>query len=122
MNTESMHIQKKARKQGMSEVYIRSQNREKLYCMGGNNANIEYMEHEGVEKKQHIICISDGYLGLEKIGEYGTKERCLEILDEIQKLCGQYLCAEGSAGLLRGSVAMPPFAAEIPRVYEMPQE
>lgn len=113
----------------MSEVYIRSQNREKLYRLGGNYAAVEYGEYEDIkrkrgateeQKKRHTICISDGCL--EEIGEYSTKERCIEILDEIQKLCGQYFYAEGNTGLLRGSVAMSPFAAEIPRVYEMPQE
>lgn len=44
------------------------------------------------------------------------------VLDEIQKVCSSYLYAEGSSGLLRGSVAMPPMAADIPRVYEMPEK
>ena len=78
----------------MSEVYIRSQNKEKLYRLGGNYACVEYGEYEDVkkkrggaeaDKKRHVICISDGCL--EEIGEYATKERCLEVLDEIQKAC-----------------------------------
>lgn len=76
----------------MSEVYIRSQNKEKLYRLGGNYACVEYGEYEDIkkkrggaeaDKKRHVICISDGCL--EEIGEYATKERCLEVLDEIQK-------------------------------------
>ena len=72
----------------MSEVYIRSQNKEKLYRLGGNYACVEYGEYEDVkkkrggaeaDKKRHVICISDGCL--EEIGEYATKERCLEVLD-----------------------------------------
>ena len=71
----------------MSEVYIRSQNKEKLYRLGGNYACVEYGEYEDVkkkrggaeaDKKRHVICISDGCL--EEIGEYATKERCLEVL------------------------------------------
>jgi hypothetical protein len=72
------------------------------------------------DKKRHTLCISDGCL--EEIGEYESKERCLEILDEIEKICGQYLYAEGSAGLIRGTTAMPPMAAVIPRLYQMPEK
>jgi len=113
----------------MSEVYIRSQNKEKLYRLGGNYACIEYGEYEDVkkkrggseaDKKRHTICISDGCL--EEIAEYESKERCIEVLDEIQKICGQYLYAEGGLGLIRGSEAMPPMAAVIPRVYQMPEK
>lgn len=108
----------------MSEVYIRSQNKEKLYRLGGNYACIEYGEYEDIKKKRggaeenkkrHTICISDGCL--EEIAEYESKERCIEILDEIQALCGQYLYAAGSLGLIRGREATPPMAAVIPRVY-----
>ena len=113
----------------MGEVYIRSQNREKLYRLGGNYACIEYGEYEDVKKKRggqqgqemrHTICISDGCL--EEIGEYSSKERCIEILDEIQKVCGAYLYADGSTYLLTGATAVPPMAATIPRIYEMPEE
>lgn len=92
----------------MSEVYIRSQNKEKLYRLGGNYACVEYGEYEDIkkkrggaeaDKKRHVICISDGCL--EEIGEYATKERCLEVLDEIQKACVSYLfTAELSATLV----------------------
>lgn len=111
----------------MSNVFIRSQNREKLYRLGGNYACVEYGEHEDVKRKRggtetmrHTICISDGCL--EEIGEYESKERCIEILDEIQKVCSSYLYAEGSLGLIRGSAALPPIAAPLPRVYEMPEK
>ena len=89
----------------MSEVYIRSQNKEKLYRLGGNYACVEYGEYEDIkkkrggaeaDKKRHVICISDGCL--EEIGEYATKERCLEVLDEIQKACVSYLFTAGRHG------------------------
>lgn len=113
----------------MSEIYIRSQNKEKLYRLGGNYACIEYGEYEDIkkkrggneaDKKRHTICISDGCL--EEIAEYESKERCIEILDEIQKICGQYLYAPGNTGLLIGSEATAPMAAVIPRVYQMPEK
>lgn len=93
----------------MSEVYIRSQNKEKLYRLGGNYACVEYGEYEDIkkkrggaeaDKKRHVICISDGCL--EEIGEYATKERCLEVLDEIQKACVSYLFTAGGAAVIRG--------------------
>ena len=113
----------------MSEVYIRTQNREKLYRLGGNYACIEYGEYEEIKKrrggteadnKRHTICISDGCL--EEIGEYESKERCIEIIDEIQGVCEQYLYAPGNTGFLIGSEAAPPMAAVIPRVYQMPEK
>lgn len=64
--------------------------------------------------------ISDGVL--EEIGTYETKERCLEIIDEIQKVSVSYLYSAGSPGFLKGAPAFPPFAAEIPRICEMPEK
>lgn len=113
----------------MSEVYIRSQNKEKLYRLGGNYACVEYGEYEDIkkkrggaeaDKKRHVICISDGCL--EEIGEYATKERCLEALDEIQKACASYLFTAGDAAVIRGGMDVQPFAAVIPRLYEMPEK
>lgn len=113
----------------MSEVYIRSQNKEKLYRLGGNYASVEYGEYEDIkkkrggaeaDKKRHVICISDGCL--EEIGEYATKERCLEVLDEIQKACVSYLFTAGGAAIVRGGMDVQPFAAVIPRLYEMPEK
>lgn len=110
----------------MSEIYIRSQNREKLYRFGICFNCLEYEEQQDFKKGKkeaairHTICISDGCL--EEIAEYGSKERCIEILDELQGVCGQYLYAEGSLGLMRGNTSMPPMAATIPRVYQMPEK
>lgn len=110
----------------MSSMYIRSQDREKLYRLGGNYACVEYGSatarvKKGQEPKEtHSIFISDGVL--EEIGTYETKERCLEIIDEIQKVSVSYLHSKGSTGFLKGAPAFPPFAAEIPRIYEMPEK
>lgn len=109
----------------MSEVYIRSQNREKLYCFGISFNALEYSEKQDFKRGKeaevhHTICISDGYL--EEIAEYERKERCLEVLDEIQGVCGSYFYAPGNSGLLRGVEATPPIVAVIPRVYQMPEK
>ena len=83
----------------MSEVYIRSQNKEKLYRLGGNYACVEYGEYEDIkkkrggaeaDKKRHVICISDGCL--EEIGEYATKERLRIIEGKAEAYVG-YLAA-----------------------------
>ena len=75
----------------MSSLYIRSQNKEKLYIFGISFNSLEYSEEQDLKKSKkeavarHTICISDGCL--EEIGEYESKERCLEVLDEIQRIC-----------------------------------
>ena len=64
----------------------------------------------GEGKKQevrHTICISDGCL--EEIAEYGSKERCLEVLDVIERVCGHCLMWGGEVG-------------SVPRVYQMPEQ
>jgi hypothetical protein len=86
-------------------MYIRSQDREKLYRLGGNYACVEYgsvtkRAKKGQEPKEtHRIFISDGVL--EEIGTYETKERCLEIIDEIQKVSVSYLYSAGSLTRIR---------------------
>ena len=77
----------------MSNVYIRSQNREKLYQLGGNYATLEYVEYmkKGAEER-HTIRIGNGCT--EEIAEYESKERCIEVLDEIEKVCSSYLYEE----------------------------
>lgn len=57
-----------------------------------------------------------------KNSEYATKERCLEVLDEIQKACVSYLFTAGGAAVIRGGMDVQPFAAVIPRLYEMPEK
>lgn len=109
----------------MSEVYIRSQNREKLYRFGISFNELEYREKQDFKRGKeaqahHTICISDGCL--EEIAEYESKERCLEVLDEIQRVCAQYLTWRGGAAIMRGGMDIQPGAVAIPRVYEMPEK
>ena len=113
----------------MSEVYIRTQDKEKLYKLGGNYACIEYREYKDIKrkrgsteenKKRHTICISDGCL--EEIAEYESKERCIEVLDEIQEVCGSYLKVKGGAASMWCSMDVQPAAFTVPRVYQMPEK
>ena len=46
----------------MSEVYIRSQNKEKLYRLGGNYACVEYGEYEDIKKKRYRFDENGGIL------------------------------------------------------------
>lgn len=109
----------------MCDVFIRSQDKEKLYCFNGNVKSLQYVERQDFKqgkktKTHHAICISDGLF--EGIAEYKSKERCIEVLDEIQRVCGQYLTWSGGASLLRGGMDVQPGAVVIPRVYEMPEK
>lgn len=109
----------------MSEVYIRSQDREKLYHFGVAFSTLQYAERLGLRRGKetvlhHTICISDGCL--EELAEYESKERCIEVLDEIQKVCGQYLTWNGGAAILRGGMDVQPGAVAIPRIYAMPDK
>lgn len=81
----------------MSNVYIRSQNREKLYQLGGNYATLEYVEYmkKGAEER-HTIRIGNGCT--EEIAEYESKERCIEVLDEIEKVCSSIFICSGQHG------------------------
>ncbi len=67
----------------MSNVYIRSQNREKLYIFGISFNSLQYEEQHDYKRGKeaathHTICIADGCL--EEIAEYESKERCIEVL------------------------------------------
>ena len=49
------------------------------------------------------------------LGGYESKERCIEILDEIHKACGTYYQSTGVLG-------MPDMLFEKPVVYQMPEK
>lgn len=111
----------------MAQVYIRSQNKEALYVFN-NFQGIEYSTTEnhkyrkGGEQPEQIHCLflPDGCL--EELGRYESKERCIEVLDEITKVCGSYLFTAGGAAIVRGDMDVQPMAADIPHVYQMPEK
>lgn len=110
----------------MSEVYIRSQNREKLYRFGISFNALKYSEKQDFKRGKeagvhHTICISDGCL--EEIAEYESKERCLEVLDEIQNVCGLNILIPGYYTWIAGAEgALKEPVIGAPRVYEMPEK
>ena len=107
----------------MSEVFIRSQKKNCLNRFGGNCTCISYDSIQGTTGgKKYRVCINNSGLHNDTLGIYKSEKRCIEILDEIQKVCGSYLYANGATGFLQGTVGFPPMAASIPRLYEMPEE
>lgn len=90
------------------ELWIRSQDKTKLVKVN----DILYMDTSGdYEKEYHSLW--NNCVGI--LGTYKTKERALEVLDEIQRLVTdlQYL----SYGLENDK-----FCSYRPNVYEMPKE
>ena len=59
-----------------------SQNKEKVLWFGSAFNALEYSKYATLEGNniRHAICISGGRL--EKIAEYPTKERCMEVLKD----------------------------------------
>ena len=72
-------------------------------------------------KTQRVVCISINGI-TDTLGTYKSKERCIEIIEEIFKLCGSYIYSSGSSGYIKGELPYPPMAADIPRIYQMPEE
>ena len=103
----------------MSEVYIRSQNHEKIYTLNGSYA-IKYKEFSVSKEHRIFICLSAE--SMYTLGVYESKERCIEVLDEIQAVCRSYLKVEGSAALMRGGMDVQPAAFTVPRFYQMPEK
>ena len=117
----------------MSEVYLRSQNKKGLFCLNNTMGIVcsrkeerfikfgDNNEPEKAKKEKYCLFLQ-GNGTQNELGEYQSIERCIEVLDEIEQKCGQYLYAAGSLGLIRGSEAIPPMAASIPRLYQMPEK
>lgn len=109
----------------MSNLYIRSQDKEKLYIFGISFNCLQYSARNEYNRKKekevhHTICISDGCL--EEIAEYDSKERCLEVLDEIEAVCScAFAVIKTDNAKIREYDGTKTFMAPIPRVYNMPE-
>lgn len=104
----------------MEEMYIRSQDGRKLLKMG---EGVEYMVLKPMES--HAVCMINPNLhenwinpnhreGWAVLGVYADKERCLKVMDEIERKYEEYLYESGYPGV-------GPTVASIPRVYRMPK-
>lgn len=109
----------------MSEVYIRSQNKEVLLTFNGGILEcrkcMEFAVGTKEPKERYLIYYKTGSEAYD-LGKYASVERCIQILDEIQHKCGMYLRLEGGAALIRGGMDVQPAVFNIPRVYEMPEK
>lgn len=64
------------------DLWIRSQDRESIF-------KVESVFYSTNEENEHFIrtfTIDDLYNGIVKLGQYSTKERALEVLDEINNI------------------------------------
>lgn len=96
------------------ELWVRSQDKEILLNIKGiQYQNCKLVENETVEA--NILIGFYNYYDNEILGEYETKERALEVLDEIQRLITdlQYL---------NYAIKNDKFCSYRPNVYEMPEK
>ncbi len=90
----------------MAFMYIRSQDKERLINFDAIYS-VDYLETQDYSKgkKQaeptHTIAIDIKGL-CEEIGTYESKERCIVIIDEIQKKCISYMMQQGGMAILKG--------------------
>lgn len=83
-------------------MWIRSQNKKGLY-------NVRRFEIFSKDSKWRIVSwiSSSEYEDFDILGEYNTEERCIEILDDIQRFIDSYNCK---------------YNVQISSTYEMPKE
>jgi hypothetical protein len=88
-------------------MMIRSQDKANLVPLG----KVHILEGNGF----FMIYDEPFYKGATEVGRYDSESRCLEILDEIQKMVSQYVTTQNGLGVIN-------FAFEYPKVYEMPEK
>ena len=115
------------------ELWIRSQDKEKLLKISGiQYQNCKLVENETVEANI-LIGFYSSYEN-EILGEYNTKERALEVLDEIQNILKPTIITTGYECELKENIKdktsfnldMIPTKTEIQElstvVYQMPED
>ncbi len=107
----------------MGELYIRSQDRERMYKLGTTFDILVYKNFKSFDgeniTERHAISI--GGTRLKRIGEYGSRERCMEILDEIQAAlvgCPAYRFRKDGIGKMNNVMKSD---SQITSVYQMPE-
>lgn len=99
------------------ELWVRSQDKEKLLKINGlQYQNCKLVENETVEANI-LIGFYSSYEN-EILGEYETKERAIEVLDEIQNFMRDYACVK-KINRLGGEIDMIPKPILI---YNMPKK
>lgn len=105
----------------MSKLYIRSQDREALYVYEAPCNCLRYELNKNYKRGKeaddlHTIWIGDHNLS-QKIAKYESKERCIEVLNEVQSLCGCYMYADRVFVLTTGAEVQG-----MSIVYQMPEK
>lgn len=102
------------------ELWVRSQDKEQLLKVIG-------LYYDYQQQKHHITCITEN--DYYWVGIYATKERALEVLNEIQNILKPKIIVKSGkpvAETLDGVVYKTPDEVEIKElsvvVYEMPKE
>ncbi|NCC42478.1 MAG: hypothetical protein EOM18_02610 [Clostridia bacterium] len=106
----------------MSTVMLRTQDKEQIINFNQIVA-IQYQHWGGSDStpEKHNIAIDLG--GAAKpVGTYATRERCIEVIDEIITTFTSYLQIEGGAALLKGGMSVQPNIWVLPVVYKMPDK
>ena len=93
------------------ELWIRSQDRESIFKV----KSVFYTINEENEHLIRTIVIDNVDNGIVRIGQYKTKERALEVLDEIQR----HITKHNETVVIR--ICNEDFIKQNP-VYEMPKE
>jgi hypothetical protein len=68
----------------MGQLYIRTQDRDKLCLIGEEFPEITYFPWRKYEKNGHLLCFFKGGK-VWTLGKYESRERCLEVLDDIER-------------------------------------
>ena len=94
------------------ELWVRSQDKEALLKV---NNGLMYWDDTD---KRNCIVIKETSTNLSVLGTYKTKERALEVLDEIQ----EYLLKMGENEILTDKIGIMNGIKHYGIVYEMPEE
>ena len=106
-------------------MIITTQNKEMLVNM--EFIKILNIHNDGIyakEGKEYCILAfyGDGEDDCVRLGDYATKERCKEILQEIRNEYAKYFYRQGGPAILRGSTDVPGEIWNVPKCYDMPEE
>jgi hypothetical protein len=95
------------------EVWVRSQDENGFFQIGG-------VQYYCIEQEHHLYCtLKSNSITREDLGKYPTKERCIEIIDEIQELFMRSLVTLRNVSSPNPSIE---YHEQSVVVYEMPKE
>lgn len=96
------------------ELWIRSQDKEQLRKI----VDIKYQKGTLEDEDIEVIIGTTQYDEWEVLGQYKTKERALEVLDEIE----EHIQKQGQSYILTDEKGLPAGLRNYGNIYEMPKE